>query len=94
MKRRIAALLMVVGFMLATAAPAAFAQDGCVEEFPGAGSGACEVNPGGSEGSRSIHQTPPLTKHGAANRSGEANEHDTNTDTGRGERVVVPTTTE
>ena len=93
MKKCLAALLVAVGMLLVMAVPA-FAQDGCVEEFPGAGSGACEQNPGGSEGSFSNHQTPPLTKPGAVRRDSEANEHDTNGDTGRGDRVVVPTTTE
>jgi hypothetical protein len=80
----VAAAMMMLS-MFAASAPA-FAQDGCVEEFPGAGSGACEVNPGQSEGSRSAHQTPPEEKPGAINRSVEANEHDTNFETGRGKR--------
>jgi hypothetical protein len=87
MKKRVAALLMVMGFMLATAAPAAFAQDGCVEEFPGAGSGACEQNPGGSEASRSNHETPPSSKPGGFHRDSTANEHDEGTQTGRGTRT-------
>jgi hypothetical protein len=77
MKRRIAALLMVVAFLLATAAPAAFAQGA-----------SCEPGPGGSEGSRSIQTTPPQTKLGAVAQDPEANEHDTGTTTGRGERCL------
>jgi hypothetical protein len=92
MKKYVAALLVALGMLLVTAVPA-LAQE-CVEEFPGAGSGACEQNPGGSEGSRSLHQTPPEDKHGSIARNIEANEHDTNTDTGRGKRIVIPTTTE
>ena len=88
MKKYLAALLVAVGILLLTAAPA-FAQDGCVEEFPGGGSGACEQNPGNSETSRSVQATPPLGKHGAVARDPEANEHDTNTATGRGERIEV-----
>ena len=87
MKKYLAALLVAVGILLLTAAPA-FAQDGCVEEFPGAGSGACEQNPGQSEASRSIQSTPPAGKHGAVARDPEANEHDTNTLTGRGKRIA------
>ena len=90
MKRRTVALLAMVVMavaMLAAAASAAFAQDGCVEEFPGAGSGACDQNPRNTEGSRSIHTTPPLGKFGSVARNPEANEHDTNHLTGRGKRV-------
>jgi hypothetical protein len=83
----VAAAMMVLA-MLAASAPA-FALDGCVEEFPGGGSGACELNPGQSEGSRSQYQTPPTDKPGAGTRHVEANEHDTNTLTGRGERIEV-----
>ena len=80
----VGAAVMVLS-MFAVSAPA-FAQD-CVEEFPGAGSGACEQNPGGSQGSNSRHQTPPEDKPGVVQRSGEANEHDPNTLTGRGKRA-------
>jgi hypothetical protein len=84
MRRRIAALLMVVGFMLATAAPAALAQP---EDHPGQGSGATDSNPGNSEGSASHVSTPPGTKPGAVVRHPTANEHDTSdTATGRGRR--------
>ena len=83
----VAAAVMVLS-MLAASAPA-FAQDGCVEEFPGGGSGACEQNPGNSEASLSPHQTPPESKHGAGVRDVTANEHDTGTDTGRGKRTEV-----
>jgi hypothetical protein len=87
MKKYLAALLVAVGILLLTAAPA-FAQDGCVEEFPGAGSGACELNPGGSVGSRSNHQTPPESKPGSFHRSSDGNEHASGGDqTGRGERL-------
>jgi hypothetical protein len=89
MKKYLAALLVAVALLLVMAAPA-FAQDGCVEEFPGGGSGACEQNPGQSEGSSSRHLTPPEQKPGSTSRSSEANEHDTNLDTGRGERISDP----
>jgi hypothetical protein len=77
--RKYAAALLVAGGMLLVMAVPALAQD----EFPGQGSGATDPNPGGSEGSRSIHQTPPTSKPGGIQRSSEANEHDTNGDTGR-----------
>ena len=77
--------------MLVASAPAFAQEDGCVEEFPGAGSGACEQNPGQSEASRSIQSTPPAGKHGAVARDPEANEHDTNTLTGRGKRIAPET---
>jgi hypothetical protein len=82
----VAAAVMVLS-MLAASAPA-FAQDGCVEEFPGAGSGACEQNPGKTEDSNSGQPVPPQQKPGVIERSGEANEHDTNLETGRGERIA------
>lgn len=77
MKRRIAALLMAVGFMLATAAPAALAQ----------GLGGSDPNPGTSEGSNSNHNTPPTEKPGGFHRNSHANEHDSGTSTGFGQRV-------
>jgi hypothetical protein len=83
MRRRIAALLMVVGVMLASAAPAALAQP---EDDPGQGSGATDPNPGQTEASRSNHETPPNFKPGAGRRSTEANEHDEGVNTGRGTR--------
>ena len=78
MRKYVAALLVALGLLLVMAVPA-FAQ----EEFPGAGSGATDPNPGQTEGSRSNHSTPPTTKPGLAHRDTEANEHDTGTDTGR-----------
>jgi hypothetical protein len=87
MKKYVAALLVALGMLLVMAAPALAQEVGCVEEFPGGGSGACEQNPGTSEASRSQHQTPPTSKPGGVQRSSEANEHDTNTETGRGERI-------
>ena len=81
----VAAAVMVLSMLVASAP--VFAQDGCVEEFPGAGSGACELNPGQTEGARSRHTTPPGNKPGAFERDVIANEHDTNTTTGRGERI-------
>jgi len=86
MRKYLTALLVAVGMLLVMAVPA-FAQDGCVEEFPGTGSGACEQNPGNTEGSSATLQTPPQQKPGVIERSGEANEHDTNFDTGRGKRI-------
>jgi hypothetical protein len=93
MKKYLAALLVALGMLLVMAAPA-LAQDGCVEEFPGAGSGACEQQPGKTERSRAAHETPPHTEPGAISRDAEANEHDEGSTTGRGDRIVVPTTTE
>ena len=87
MKKYLAALLVAVGILLVMAVPA-FAQDGCVEEFPGAGSGACELQPGGSSGSRSQIATPPLNKFGSLNRSPNANVNNPDTTTGRGERIL------
>lgn len=87
MKKYLAALLVAVGMLLVMAVPA-FAQDGCVEEFPGGGSGACEVNPGKTADADSSQQVPPQQKPGAIKRSGEANEHNTNLTTGRGERIA------
>jgi hypothetical protein len=87
MKKYLAALLVTVGILLVIAVPA-FAQDDCVEEFPGAGSGACELNPGQSEGSSAQQPTPPHAKPGGVRRSSEANEHDTNRETGRGKRSI------
>jgi hypothetical protein len=84
MRRRIAALLMVVGFMLASAAPAALAQP---EDHPGQGSGAIDSNPGRSEGSKSHVSTPPPVKPGGTVRDPTASEHDTSDPrTGRGKR--------
>jgi len=71
----VAAAVMVLS-MLAASAPV-FAQ----------GTGGCDPNPGGSEGSRSNHQTPPTTKPGAFHRNTEANEHDEGVGTGFGDRV-------
>jgi hypothetical protein len=91
MQKYLAALLVTVGILLVIAVPA-FAQEEppgqgtCGEEFPAAGSGACELNPGQSEASDSWHTPPPTQKPGAVRRSSEANEHDTNTATGR-ERI-------
>jgi hypothetical protein len=78
MRRRIAALLMVVGFMLATAAPAALAQpEGC----PGG-----ELQPGQSgERERAPFDAPSGGKPGSALRSPSGDEHDPSADTtGRG----------
>ena len=91
MRRRIVVLLAiavmaVMAVTLWTAMPPAFTQDVCVEELPGGGSGACELNPGQSEGSSAQQPTPPTEKPGVFRRSSEANEHDTNRETGRGER--------
>jgi hypothetical protein len=82
MKKYLAALLVTLGMLLVMAVPA-LAQ----EEFPGQGSGATDLTPGMSEGSSSQHPTPPTEKPGGVRRSGEANEHDTNQQTGRGERL-------
>jgi hypothetical protein len=77
MKRRIAALLMVVGFMLATAAPAAFAQ----------GTGKCDPQPGQAEKSRSPQAAPPGARPGDMHSDHSGGAHDTNSGlTGRGER--------
>jgi len=54
MKRRIAALLMVPVFVLATAAPV-FAQ----------GTGGCDIQPGQTERSQSDHASPPQGHPGA-----------------------------
>jgi hypothetical protein len=77
MKRRIAALLMVMGFMLATAGPV-FAVP---EECPGG-----EMQPGQSgERARSPFTVPSESKPGSALRSNSGDEHDTTDDsTGRG----------
>jgi len=84
MRRRIAALLMVAGFMLATAAPAALAQP---EEHPGQGSGATDPNPGQTQEASSHNVVPPTGKPGGARRDPTANEHDTSDpSTGRGKR--------
>jgi hypothetical protein len=78
MRRRIAALLMVVGFLLATAAPVS-AQ----------GEGGCDANPGASEGSSSPNGTPPQGKPGHLNRDTTATEHDpSGSGTGFGNRVL------
>jgi hypothetical protein len=83
MKRRVAALLMVVGFMLAKAAPA-FAQ----ERRPGA----CDPNPGLSEGSASPWVTPLIGVPDVIIRHSTANEHNLpgHDDglTGRGRSVI------
>ena len=77
MKRRIVALLMVVGFMLATAAPG-FAQ----------GVGGCDPNPGNVEMSRDPIGAPPVEKPGSAQRTTIADENDpSGIETGFGERV-------
>ena len=84
MKKYLAALLVAVGMLLVMAAPA-FAQD----EFPGQGSGATDPNPGNTEGSHSIHSTPPQGSPGTIKRAGTANEHDTHDQlTGRGKRQL------
>ena len=83
MEKYVAALLVALGMLLVMAVPA-FAQD----EFPGQGSGATDPNPGNSEASRSVQGTPPNGKLGAVQRNPEANEHDTNTLTGRGKRTL------
>jgi hypothetical protein len=77
MKKRIAALLMVVGVMLATAAPV-FAQDEC----PGG-----VFQPGLSgERERSPHSAPSGFKPSTTHRDETGAEHDPTDDlTGRGE---------
>ena len=77
MKRRMAALLMVEGFMLATAAPVFAVPEGC----PGG-----EMQPGQTQGARSPFSTPSEGKPGSALRSESGDVHDTSNDTtGRGE---------
>jgi hypothetical protein len=98
LRKRLSVLVgaaVMVLLMFAASAPV-FAQDGCVEEFPGGGSGACEVNPGQTEGARSRHVTPPENKPGSVERDVIANEKNPETETGRGKRAEssVPTTTE
>ena len=78
MRRRIAALLMVVGLMLATVAPV-LAQEETL------GPGACDQNPGFGEGSSAPIGTPPQLEPGASRRNTEADEHDDETGTRRGE---------
>ena len=73
MKKRIAALVMVVGFMLATAAPT-FAQ----------GVGGSDPNPGQSEGSSAPIGTPPQDRPGTSIRDPIANEAEPRTGTGSG----------
>ena len=80
MKRRIAALLMVMGFMLATAAPVFAVPEGC----PGG-----EMQPGQTTGSHARQTSPSETKPGSARRSDSGDVHDTSDDqTGRGEMCV------
>ena len=78
MKRRIAALLMIVGFMLATAAPVFAVPEGC----PGG-----VMQPGQSgEKARAPQTVPSETKPGHTRRSPTADEHDPNDKTtGRGD---------
>ena len=78
MKRRIAALLMVMGFMLATAGPV-FAVP---EECPGG-----EMQPGQSgERARAPQTVPSEVKPGSRHRAESGAVHDTSNDTtGRGE---------
>jgi hypothetical protein len=78
MRRRIAALLMVVGFLLATAAPAALAQ----------GEGGCDPQPGQVEKAQSPQINPPQGKPGATRRDSSGVEHDpSDPRTGFGDRV-------
>jgi hypothetical protein len=78
MRRRIAALLMVVGVMLATAAPAALAQ----------GEGGSDPQPGQTEKARAGHGPPSEVKPGLAHRNTQANAHDpSDPSTGFGRRV-------
>jgi hypothetical protein len=78
MKKRIAALLMVMGFMLATADPVFAVPEGC----PGG-----EMQPGQSgERARAPFVVPSEGKPGSGLRSASGDEHDTSNDaTGRGE---------
>ncbi len=78
MRRRIAALLMVAGFMLATAAPVFAVPEGC----PGG-----EMQPGQSgERARAPQISPSEVKPGAGRRDPSGAEHDPSGDlTGRGE---------
>jgi hypothetical protein len=81
MRRRIVllvAMAVMAVAMLSATAPA-FAQ-----ECSGA---SCEVQPGQTEKARAFHETPPATKPGSIARDAEANEHDSGTRTGRGERI-------
>jgi hypothetical protein len=73
MKKGIAALLMVVGFMLATAAPAALAQSEGFDQGVG-GSG---PSPGRTKGSDANTSTPPHSRPGTNRRDSSANIHDT-----------------
>jgi ABC-type sulfate transport system permease component len=81
LRKRVAVLVAAAVMMLSmfvVSAPV-FAQ-----ECDGA---SCELNPGNTEASRSIHTTPPQSKFGSVARNPEANEHDTNNLTGRGKRA-------
>ena len=82
LRKRVAVLVaaaVMVLCMLAASAPA-FAQE--------CGGASCELNPGNSEGSRSIHQTPPESNPGGFFRSSAGNEHTSaGEQTGRGERI-------
>jgi hypothetical protein len=78
MKRRMAALLMVVGFMLATAAPVFAVPEGCP---------AGEMQPGQTQDrARAPQSTPSEMKPGTGVRDDSGDVHDTSDDrTGRGE---------
>ena len=78
------ALLMVMGFMLATAAPTAFAQG----EGSDQGVGGSDPQPGQTEKAQSPQIDPPQAKPGGFTRSTTANEHDpSGGQTGFGKRV-------
>ena len=78
------ALLMVMGFMLATATPTAFAQG----EGSDQGVGGSDPQPGQTEKAQSPQIDPPQAKPGDFTRSSTANEHDTSGGkTGFGNRV-------
>ena len=80
LRRRLAVLVaaaMMVLSMLVASAPV-FAQ----------GQGGCDPEPGATEGTRSNHQTPPTLKPGALHRDTTANDKDPGTSTGFGVLVV------
>jgi hypothetical protein len=82
MKRRIAALLMVMGFMLATATPAALAQGEGFDQ----GVGGSDPQPGQTEKAQSSGIQPPQDKPGGLHRS-DSSHGTTDSTTGFGKRV-------